>query len=145
MAEDAVDQAAMLAGVEVERCVTRDLQLHGYHLHAEQFDDLAIYGSDAPAIQDLLRDDPLYAERVHKDESYRVGEVVWSVRHEMARIVEDILARRTRLLLLDARRSIEMAPKVAEIMAEELGRDIAWQRDQVAVYTGLARGYIIDG
>ena len=145
MAEDAVDQAAMLSGVEVVPCVTRDLHLHGHHLHAEQFDDLAIYGSDAPAILDLLRNDPRYAERVHEDEPYRVGEIVWSVRHEMARTVEDILARRTRMLLLDARRSIEMAPRVAEIMAEELSRDTAWQRDQVAAYTELARGYIIGG
>ena len=145
MAEDAVDQAAILAGVEVARCVTRDLHLHGHHPDAEQFDDLAIYGSDAPAIQDLLRDDPRYAECVHEGEPYRVGEVVWSVRHEMARTVEDILARRTRMLLLDARRSIEMAPRVAGIMAEELGRDTAWQRDQVVAYTELARGYIIGG
>ena len=73
------------------------------------------------------------------------GFFVWSVRHEMARTVEDILARRTRMLLLDARRSIEMAPRVAEIMAEESSRDDAWQRDQVAAYTELARGYIIGG
>ncbi len=70
-------------------------------------------------------------------------QVVWAVRHEMARTVEDVLSRRTRTLLLDARASINMAPKVAELMADELGRDAAWQREQVETYTALARGYLI--
>ena len=61
----------------------------------------------------------------------------------MARSVEDVLARRTRCLLLDARGSIEMATKTAALMAEELGRDQAWQDDQVQTYTELARGYLL--
>jgi glycerol-3-phosphate dehydrogenase len=72
-----------------------------------------------------------------------VGEVVWAVRHEMARTVEDFLSRRTRSLLLDARASIEMAPRVAEVMAGELGYDMDWQQAQVAAYTELARKYLM--
>jgi glycerol-3-phosphate dehydrogenase len=63
----------------------------------------------------------------------------------MARTVEDVLARRTRALLLDARASIEAAPRVAEILAAELGRDAPWREDQVRSYAELARGYLIDG
>jgi glycerol-3-phosphate dehydrogenase len=61
----------------------------------------------------------------------------------MARTVEDFLSRRTRTLLLDARASIEMAPRVAELMAEVLGRDAAWREEQVNRYTALARDHLI--
>jgi glycerol-3-phosphate dehydrogenase len=61
----------------------------------------------------------------------------------MARTVEDFLSRRTRALLLGARASIEMAPQVAELMARALGRDKAWQDNQVSAYKKLARGYLL--
>jgi glycerol-3-phosphate dehydrogenase len=70
--------------------------------------------------------------------------VVFAVRHELARTLEDVLSRRTRALLLDARASLEMAPGVAALMAAELGRDAAWQRAQVASYEALAKGYLLD-
>ena len=69
--------------------------------------------------------------------------MVWAVRREMARTVEDVLARRTRALLLDARASIEIAPIAAALMARELGRDAAWEQDQVAAYRDLAEGYVL--
>jgi glycerol-3-phosphate dehydrogenase len=61
----------------------------------------------------------------------------------MARTVEDFLARRSRALLLDARASIDVAPEVARIMAEELGCDDAWQADQVQAYVNLAKAYLL--
>ena len=61
----------------------------------------------------------------------------------MARTVEDVLARRLRALLLDARASVEMAPRVARLMAEELGREASWAEAQVEVYRELARGYVL--
>jgi len=69
--------------------------------------------------------------------------VIWAVRGEWARTVEDVLARRTRALLLDAKASVEIAPRVAEIMAEEMGRDAAWRRRQVEQYAALAEGYLL--
>ncbi len=60
----------------------------------------------------------------------------------MARTVEDLLARRTRALLLDAAASIEAAPAVAQLMALELERDEKWIAGQVSAYTELARGYL---
>jgi glycerol-3-phosphate dehydrogenase len=60
----------------------------------------------------------------------------------MARTVEDVLARRTRALLLDARASIEAAPTAARLLARELGRDADWEKAQVRAYGALARGYV---
>ena len=73
-----------------------------------------------------------------------MSEVLWGVRHEMARTVEDSLSRRTRSLLLDARASLRAAPAVAQLMAEELGRDEEWQHDQVAAFTKLAASYRLE-
>ena len=143
MAEDTIDQAATLADLDDRPSVTRSLRIHGHHQNAERFGDLSAYGSDAPAIQALFREDARYAEKLHPGRPIKAGEVVWAVRHEMARTVEDVLARRTRTLLLDAQTSIEMAPEVAALMAEELGRDDVWQREQVEAYEALARGYLL--
>ena len=143
MAEDTIDQAATLAGLDDRTCVTKDLRIHGYHQHAEVFGDLRAYGSDAPRLQSLMREEPRLAERLHPTQPTVAAQVVWAARHEMARTVEDVLSRRTRTLLLDARASIEMAPVVAALMAAELGRDEAWQREQVEAYTALAHGYLI--
>ena len=72
---------------------------------------------------------------------YLAAEVVWAAREEMARTVEDVLARRTRALFLNAKAAVRMAPRTAELLARELGRDTAWQQRQVAEFTQLARGY----
>ena len=84
---------------------------------------------------------PGWDEPLHPNLPYRACEVVWAARHEMARTVEDVLARRTRALLLDARASAAIAPAVAGLLAEELGKDEDWQRRQVEAYRDLAQGY----
>jgi glycerol-3-phosphate dehydrogenase len=144
MAEDTVDHAAVVAGLEERPSVTRDLHIHGYHNHAEEFGELWVYGSDAPAIRDLMRTDPRYDERLHPAHAIRAGEVVWAARHEMARTVDDVLARRTRLLLLDARAAMESAPQVAALLAEELGRGHAWEQQEAATFQALAMRYLPD-
>ncbi len=144
MAEDTVNQAALLGELDPGRpCVTADLPIHGFHKNSERFGDLAIYGSDAPALQSLIREKPEYAERIHPEMPHVVGEIVWAVRNEMAQTVEDFLSRRTRCLLLGAKISIEMATTVARVMAAELGRDSPWAERQVVRYTELAHGYIV--
>ena len=131
MAEDCVNQAALLAGLEERDCVTRKLRVHGYHHHAAKFGHLAVYGSDAIAIQDMIRNHPERGRQLHAALPYVEAEVVWAVRWEMARTVEDVLSRRTRALPLNARAAVAMAPRVAEILTQELGRDAAWQTAQV--------------
>ncbi|MCU0644000.1 MAG: glycerol-3-phosphate dehydrogenase/oxidase [bacterium] len=143
MAEDTVDQAAILAALETNPSVTKNLQIHGYHKNAEAFGELACYGSDAPAMLDLFRENKKYEELLHPKFNIRIGEVTWAARHEMARTVEDFLSRRTRALLLDASASIEAAPKVAEWMAKELGRNRTWEKEQVKKYQELAAGYVV--
>ena len=143
MAEDTINQAAVLAHLDIMPSVTANLQIHGYHKHTEKFGDLRRYGSDTPAIKDLLRENQKYQEKLHPKFPYRAGEVIWAVRHEMAQTVEDFLSRRTRALLLDARASMEMAPKVADLMAKEMGRTWIWKRKQVKVYNELAKGYLL--
>lgn len=143
MAEDAIDQAATLAMLDDRPCVTRDLNLHGAHHHAERFGPLRHYGSDAPQLSDLLREEPEFDQPLHPSFATRAGEVVWAVRHEMARTVEDFLARRTRALLLDARASMEAAPRVAHLMAQCLGRNAQWVDDQIDAYRRIATRYLI--
>ena len=145
MAEDTVDQAALVAGLEDRPCVTHDLHIHGHHRNSDQFGSLHSYGSDAPAIQALLREEPELAAAIHPGHEISGGDVVWAARHEMARTVEDFLARRSRLLLLDARASMDAAPAVARLLARELGRDPAWEARQVAEYRELAAGYVVSG
>ncbi len=143
MAEDTVDQAAVIAQLDERPCVTKDLNIHGFHRNAGQFGDLAVYGSDARAIRALARQEPAWGEALHPRLTAIAGEVVWAVRHEMARTVEDFLARRTRALLLDARASIAAAPTVAAIMALELNRDAAWRQEQIKTYQDLAAKYLM--
>jgi glycerol-3-phosphate dehydrogenase len=122
--------------------VTRHLNLHGYHQHPEIFGDLEHYGSDAPEVERVLSERPGFAERIHERLGVRLGEAAWAVRNEMARTVDDVLARRTRSLVLDARAAIEAAPRVAEVMADELEQGQSWIDHQVEAFHEIARGYL---
>lgn len=144
MAEDCVNQAAMLARLPDVDCVTKHLNVHGFHPQASKFGELGVYGSDALAIQGLTSRDPRNAEQLHAKLPYIAGEVVWAVREEMARTVDDVLARRTRALFLNARAAREMAPAVARIMARELGRDEAWQADQLKAFDSISAHYVLN-
>jgi glycerol-3-phosphate dehydrogenase len=145
MAEDCVNQAATLARLPEVPCPTRNLNIHGFHRHPEKFGDLGPYGSDALAIQDLVRVEPGLEKRLHPDLPYCEAEVVWAARSEMARTVEDVLARRTRALFLNARAAIAMAPRTVDLLAGELGRDAAWRASEVEAFREVARGYLVTG
>lgn len=139
MAEDCVDQAAMIARLPERDCVTKHLNIHGYHQHADRFGHLWVYGSDAPAVSELG------LAQLHADLPYIEGEVVWAVREEMARTLEDVLARRTRALFLNSHAALEIAERVAEIMAKELGEDEVWQDHQIEQFERVASHYICQG
>lgn len=141
MAQDVIDQAELVAGVDSRKCNTEQLQIHGW-THASPDPSLAAYGADARHIRDLITGSPDLDEVLHPALPYCKAEVVWHTRFEMARCVEDVLARRTRALLLNAKASIEAAVETARLMAGELGMDRNWQQQQVAAYTELARGYV---
>lgn len=142
MASNAVDRAAKVGKLPDRPCKTASLRLRGA-TDAPAEDSLGEYGSDAPDLRALLRSKPGWDEPLHPSLSTRLGEVAWAARFEMARKVEDVLARRSRCLLLDARASLDAAPKVAAVLAEELGHDETWQADQVRAFRSLAEGYLL--
>jgi glycerol-3-phosphate dehydrogenase len=143
MAEDCVNRAAELGGLIQRPCATQSLRLHGAHDNPVVFGPLAVYGSDAPLIAELARTRPELAERLHPELPYTAAEVAWAARNEMARTVEDVLARRLRALFLNARAAVAMAPRVAELLARELGRDADWQESQLRAFRDLAAGYVL--
>ncbi|MFT4771750.1 MAG: glycerol-3-phosphate dehydrogenase [Cryomorphaceae bacterium] len=91
----------------------------------------------------LIKKDPSLGEKLHPKLDFIKAEVVWAVREEMARTIEDVLARRVRALFLDARASMEMAPEVAELLAAELNWDEQRMADEIEKYQVLAEGYIL--
>jgi glycerol-3-phosphate dehydrogenase len=143
MAEDCVDHAITLGSLRETPCVTAELSIHGYHRQAEELGSLGVYGTDAQGIQQVAAEKPEFAAKLHAALPYIAAEVVWSVRNEMSRTLDDALARRTRALLLDARATVEIAPKVANLMAAELGHDARWVRAQVESFTTLGKQYIL--
>jgi glycerol-3-phosphate dehydrogenase len=143
MGEDTIDHAAMVAGLDERPSRTADLRLHGWSEDPD-LREWSGHGADTPALAHLAAERPGWDEPLHPNLPYRVAEVVWAARHEMARTVEDVLARRTRSLLLDARASVEVAPRVAALLAAELGKDAGWERRQVAEYGELGRGYWLE-
>jgi glycerol-3-phosphate dehydrogenase len=119
MAEDCVNIAAEMAGLPRRPCVTPRQPIVGRPSQV------------APPLHPAL--------------PYTEVDVLHAVRTEMARTVEDVLARRTRALFLNARAAMEMAPPVAAIMATELGRDASWQAEQVRSFAEVAKGYETGG
>lgn len=143
MGEDIIDKAIMIGGLEERDCETKNMPVHGYVKNVDRKDHLYVFGSDIPKIKTIISAFPELDERLDERLPYKKVEVIWGVREEMARTVEDILARRTRALFLDAAASIDMAPTVAWLMAEELGYDEQWEKEQIEEYTELAQGYLL--
>lgn len=141
MGEDTVTAAARVAGLAELPSRTAGLPIHGFSTRP-LVGEWQVYGADAAGLEELCREQPALKELLHPRLPYRLVEVVWGVRHEWARNVEDVLSRRTRALILDARAAMEAAPAVAALMAVELGRDAAWQAAQVAGFIRLAQGYL---
>ena len=142
MAQDVIDQAEQSMGIEPTRCPTETQPIHGWTQTTSSSQNLKLYGADAAGIEAIIRADPSFGEKIHPALPYQKAEIVWHAREEMARTVEDVLARRTRALLLHATASIEAAATVAHILAVELGRDMDWEAQQVAAYRALANGYV---
>lgn len=146
MAEDAVDIAARSGGLPERASGTREMRLHGWsETAAERSDpgeDFSPYGADQAMVDALAAASPALGRALHPSLPYHQAQVVWAARYEMARTVEDVLARRTRSLFLNARAAIEAGSTVAAVMARELGRDERWQRQQVEDFTQLASSYI---
>jgi glycerol-3-phosphate dehydrogenase len=143
MAEDAVNHAAMLGKLADVPCVTQTLHIHGYAEEIDRLDPLAVYGADAEQLRALISERPELAKQLHPDLPYIAAQVVWAARVEMARRLEDVLARRTRALFLNARAAIAMAHEVATLLATELGRDESWIVSELKSINELAVQYML--
>ena len=141
MAEDCVDHAITLGRLEDKSCTTKDLHIHGYMEDSESLGSLQVYGTDAKLIRALANAEPALAQPLHPALPVIGAEVVWAAREEMARTVEDSLARRTRSLFLNAKAAAEMAEPASQLLAKELGKDAAWAAAQARAFRELAEQY----
>jgi glycerol-3-phosphate dehydrogenase len=145
IAEDIVDKTIITHQLPQKKCVTEQLSIHGNRKNsASDFENhLFIYGTDREAILQLQENEPELKEKLHPQYNYTLAEVAWAIREEMAITVEDVLARRVRLLFLDARAAIASADKVDRLMAKELGLDEVWIQNQLAEFKTVANGFLL--
>jgi len=144
MGEDAVDKAIILAGLPERKSITENLMIHSYSKSVSLNDPNSVYGSDLDSMMDIADADKAYSGLLSEELQISRAQLIWAIREEMARNVEDFLARRTRALFLDARESIKMSEEVARLMAVEMGYDDNWIQYQVTEFAQLARGYYLD-
>jgi glycerol-3-phosphate dehydrogenase len=146
MSEDVLNQAIKVHQLTKVEAKTESLKIHG-SIPEENKDqipeDLWYYGNDAIALQAFIDSNSVYQTLLHPDYNFQTGQVYWAVQQEMARTVEDFLARRIRLLFIDAKAAIECSEVVADILQSELKQSQEWRDQQVADFTTLANGYLI--
>ena len=140
MGEDMVDFIEKKLKWNHVQSTTASQPIHGYETDVDWNDPFYFYGSDAVGVKQLINDENWISKKlfIHK------AQVIWAVRYEMARTVEDVLSRRTRALILDARESILIAPEIARLMAVEINKDLKWEQDQLAEYTAIASQYVLE-
>lgn len=143
MAEDVINQAIALGKLPKKECKTEHLLIHGYQESVPVYPHLEHYGSDEIELAEFLKQETYYSNKLHQEYEITEGEVIWAIRKEMARTVEDFLARRTRLLFLDAETALAVAPKVAELMAEELDKNDEWITEQINIFKKTAQNYLV--
>ena len=143
MGQDAIDRACEVASLPKRPSRTLELKLHGWVADSAAMPSWErVYGSDLPILQALSSENAVLDALLHPRLPFLRREVVWSARYEMARTVEDVLARRTRALFMDARAAIEAAPVVASLLARELQRSEEWKAKDLASFVELAKGYV---
>lgn len=143
MGEDTVDAIEKLHKMKLAKSTSEKIKLHGYSEEKIK-GHLSVYGSDAPAIKKLMEKEAELGKKLHPDYPHTAAEVVWIVRNEMAMKVEDVLARRLRMLFLDAKAATEMAAEVASILQKELGHDEDWKNKEISEFKALAENYLIN-
>lgn len=143
MGKEAVDNAVFAGKLPRKACVTETLPLYGAKSLPEKDDLLFSYGSCANDIYALMKAQPGLSEKLHNSYPYTKARVVWAVRNEMAMTVEDVLARRIRLLFLDAQAAIDAAPATAALMAKEMGKDERWITREINSFKETAAGYLL--
>ena len=141
MGEDMTNRIEKELKWDHQKSVTGSLHIHGYKENTDWQNPFYFYGSDAELL--LMQTGADTDECLSEELKIYPCQVKWAVQNEMARTVEDVLARRTRALFLNARESLLIAPKVAAIMASILGKDEKWQQDQFTEFNLVAEKYIL--
>ena len=140
MAEDTVNTARSVAGLQERECITHNLTIHGYDYSSNWENPIHFYGTDIEKIENLCSEGN---SSISEKFFISKNQIIWSIRNEMAMTLEDVMARRTRSLFLDARESLKIAPKVLEIMAKEMKKNIDWIKNESANFEKVARNYIV--
>jgi glycerol-3-phosphate dehydrogenase len=141
MAEETINRAIKEGILDRRKCVTSNLRLSSPEI-SNSASRLNVYGDRSPEIEQIITDSPEMGIPIDLRLPYSRAEIIWICRNEMPLTLEDMLARRTRALFLNARASSEIAPVVAGIMAEEMGFDEKWQLDQINAYNQLVINYL---
>lgn len=145
IAEDIVDKAITVHNLPKSKCKTEHISIHGNKITTtlDRENHLYIYGTDIDGILKLQENEPELKEKLHPNYNYTMSEVAWAIRYEMARTIEDVLARRVRLLFLDALAAIDSCEKVGVLISKELGHDETWKQNQIAQFKTLANGFLL--
>jgi len=142
MAEDTIDKAIALGQLIRAKCISSEVRIHGAE-GSRDTGHFAGYGSDASQIRRLMKNEPALAGALHPDFQMVKAEVVWMIRSEMARTVEDVLARRSRVLFLNAAAAGKLAPPVAALMRQELNKSESWAATQLVQFNELVQQYLL--
>ena len=143
MAKDVVDKALLIGVLQSKVSTTEHLKIHGWINEVDTNNALHFYGSDAVEIKNLCLENNTWGECIHPSFPNIQAEIIWAVRNEMAVNIEDVLARRTRLLFLDATAAMQAAPITAALMAGEMNKDEIWQQKQIESFNTLAKQYLL--
>jgi glycerol-3-phosphate dehydrogenase len=143
MAQDTVDKVIELKKLPSSKCKTQNIKIHGSNGTVDRENHLYIYGTDQKGIAQLVKENPELGELLHPRLEFTKAEIIWAVRHEMARSIEDVLARRVRILFLDAKAAIEIAPLVGELLRVELNETDDWRVEQISEFIQIADQYIL--
>ncbi len=144
MAEDIVTRAERINRWQRTRSKTRSLKIRGYQDSIDLNDPLYVYGSDKNSLMSLVNENKELGEFLSESLQVIKAQVIWAVREEMAMTVEDVLSRRTRCQLLDARESLRIATEAASLMARDMGKDNEWITNQVSSFNEVTKNYFLE-
>jgi len=130
MAEDAVNNAVFISKQDTGDCRTTTLAIGTPEKRADM-------------IKEWEQADPVLSAKLHEAFHYTYADLLYAIRFELAETLEDLLARRTRLLFMDARAALALAPQVLAFLAKEKGLNEAQVAVQQEAFKSLASGYIL--
>ena len=145
MAEDVVNIALKNIAKPFIKSNTAKIKLHGAIDPRKTKLSFPQYGKDSSFLDHMIEKDPSLSQYIHPELPYKKVQILWAIQNEMARSIEDILARRTRALFLNAKAAIEAAPIIANMLAKEFSKDKNWEDRQTLNFIAIAQTYLVSG